>query len=549
MKRLVTVLISFVGYLSLFGQGAPMVVAGKVYAGTKLYSGGPVHLFANSDATTTTDEKGVGKFHIDKAAELQTNTIIFHSNNINDGLLKNDGKVKAEIVGVRKKFNPAVFTYFSLPFDVKSNTDIKSDDDVLRDGVDPDWQYVIYEFDAQGRATTGNKSKWKEVGNGAPYTLKKGTGYQFYNNDNLATVDFYTSNAADIETLFDAKDKNLSYMKHRGPFADSKNDGWAFIGSVKPSTFTVEENTIEYSGKAIYYRKNYSSIAQNSDWEEVILSAWNGESFTVSPFAPFYVQGSTVGLANGENQEDIFTFKQNGLNIKNAQYRSSRSNSNPIRDELYFKLASDKNNTFDRFYLDFADDYSEAFRAGEDAIKMATDYAHKPTVWSLWDGLDESLVVNGLPISAEREVKMGFSVPEAGEYTITLNPLHIENVRNVILSDNYTGKKVDLLQYPYPFTTEKVANDNSRFVLHINDNTYTGIRTLQADVVFASVRDNVLTIKNLNDGDRVRILDLTGRTVASGKASGVEFSIPLSRKGVYVVNVEGKTSAFKVLNK
>lgn len=56
MKRLITVLISFIGYLSLFGQSASVVVAGKMYVGgTTVRSEGPVHVYASAADTGKID--------------------------------------------------------------------------------------------------------------------------------------------------------------------------------------------------------------------------------------------------------------------------------------------------------------------------------------------------------------------------------------------------------------------------------------------------------------------------------------------------------------
>jgi len=53
---------------------------------------------------------------------------------------------------------------------------------------------------------------------------------------------------------------------------------------------------------------------------------------------------------------------------------------------------------------------------------------------------------------------------------------------------------------------------------------------------------------NLSDGDRVRVLDLAGRVVATGIANSGRFRSNLAQKGVYVVNIVGKPS-IKVINK
>jgi hypothetical protein len=322
--------------------------------------------------------------------------------------------------------------------------------------------------------------------------------------------------------------------------------GWAFLGGLNSSTFLFSKSNLDNYDGTVYYQHGGSSQALNpSQWAEVVLS--EDEIAQIGPFTPFYVHNPVDGLHGGEARNNTLIFKNTGLSLTSAQYRSSQNESDAVKDRLYFALSSGKDNTFDRFFLKFAEGYAESFHAKEDAIKMASNYSDKPTVWSFGDGL--SLVVNALSTPNERIVPVGFSVPEAGDYTISLDPLLLADVRNVVLVDNQTKAKVDLLQsLSYSFHSEKVTSDNERFALHINS-TNTGTPAVKAGDPFAFVRNNILTVSNLSEGDKVQVLDLTGRTVASGKASGKEFSFPLIRKGIYIVSTGEKASILKVLNK
>lgn len=575
MKRLVTVLMSFIAYASLFGQGVPVVVAGKMCVGATVRSQGAVHLYANSSATAPIDERGVGKINMaTEKSVLQADTIIFYSNDKNDGLLLNNigtaavkataGTTTPKAVIFRKKFEPTKHTYFSLPFDVKGDDIFKARTETrLRNGANSDWQFLIYEFDYKNRANSGSISAeqvWKELGSvsavdqSTPNYLKlnKGTGYQFYLGDKSFTdVDFHAS-SDDIEGLFSANDKLLSYPIYKGK--DNVNwenldevSGWFFLGGPNFSTFQISQHYLkDYHGTAVYYQhSNNSQVLTPSQWAEIVLGS--NETVQIRPFTPFFIHNPVNDLSEGQTVENTLTFLKEGLSLASVQYRSSQNESDSVKDRLYFALSSNKDYTSDRFYLNFAENYTESFHTGKDAIKMASDYPDKPTVWSLRNG--SSLVVNGLSTPNEQIVSVGFSVPEAGDYTISLDPLRLTDVRNVVLVDNQTRAKVDLLQSSYSFQIEKVTSDSKRFVLYLNSSDNTGTPTVKAGDPFAFVKDNILTVRNLSEGDKIRVLDLTGRTVALGKASGREFSFPLSRKGVYVVSIGEKALILKVLNK
>jgi len=323
--------------------------------------------------------------------------------------------------------------------------------------------------------------------------------------------------------------------------------GWAFIGDLNSTTYTLNGTNIsDYTG-TVWYRDTTNSQASNtqsySAYKETVLSG--NEILNVGPYTPFYIQGNIVSPATAPG---TFTYTNKGFTLDDVTFRSSSDEAGP-QDQLYFVLSSDKNNSFDRFYLNFNKNYSESYRAVEDAVKMSTAYEEKPAVWSLQDEVNSPLVVNGLPMKDNRVVQMGFSVPEAGDYTISLDPLRQKDVKNVILVDNVTGRKVDLLQTSYSFNTGAVEGENGRFVLYINS-SYTGTPTIGTNDPYAYAKDNLLTVKNLTEGDKVQVLDLAGRTIATGTVSGKEFSVTVGQKGVYVVNVKGeKISVLKVLNK
>ena len=540
-----------------------MVVAGDVYINGPMYSKGAVHVRAKTAATTDTGKVFIAST---SGAVLKTDEIILHSNDTNEGLLLNDnasGVKGASVtdvvkVTVRKTFtaSPTQYTYLSLPFDVAGAGNVRTSAGVALTSKD---DFGVWKFDPEIRSGDKgfeNPDVWTEVDYDGGDPIAKGMGHLFWYGDG-GDVDFITTDPTAIAYLFSTSDKTVQYPLYKNadtsnpssnPFQEELDAGWAFIGGLGSANFKFGS----VGGDAVvaaYHRDAATSSVEPTgqkynEYTEIVLGE---ETSKVGPYTPFYIQGD-FGTTTTNGDPAYFTFNHAGYVLDGITFRSG--NETGRKDQLYFALSSDENNSFDRFYLNFADNYIESYKAAEDAIKMATAFANRPTVWSVQDETNARLVVNGLPMKeGERAVRMGFSVPKAGDYTISLNPLRQQDVKNVILADNITGKKIDLLQYPYSFSTGTVVNENERFVLYING-SYLGIPSIGSDGLYAYVKDNLLTVKNLSEGDRVRVLDLTGRTVASGNASGKEFSVALSQKGVYVVNVKGgKTSVLKVLNK
>ncbi|GHT66957.1 hypothetical protein AGMMS50239_29280 [Bacteroidia bacterium] len=533
----------------------PMLVEGGMHISGPLRSDGAIHVSAGAGAGKIDIDDGIGS----EVAVLKTDTIIFYSNDKFDGLLRNlnttpDGGVKGldpdtspiQVI-LRKKFEDNKWTYFSLPF--KAGKDLKRGGKTV-----PTTEYDLFEFNPKGRSTGGRPDTaivWKRVGTLSTNTdYAKANGYQIkFDNGKGGDIDFISNDPDDIDTLFStSKAKPVKYTTYGTPagiWDDHNGDNWAFIGGLFSTAYTISQGTTDYRG-TIYYREVESSQAAPGTFRfgEAVLSDAI-VSKTIGPFTPFYIQGR---YSTGDTL-DTFNFNAGvaGLLLESVEFRSS--NDNLIKDQLYFALSSDKNDSYDRFYLNFADNYVESFQTIEDAVKMSTAYGSRPSVYSLQDGTNRELVVNGLPMKDEREVKMGFSIPEAGDYTISLDARHKQDVWSVILLDKVTGKKIDLLQTPYSFHTSVVEGETGRFTLFINS-SYTDIPSIDAVKPYAYAKDNVLTIKNLSEGDNVSVYDLAGRTIVLGKAAGKEFSIGLSQKGVYVVNVKGgETTVLKVLNK
>ena len=528
-------------------ESISMSVADSMLISGPMRSDGAIHVFADA-----------GRIDIDSAGTntvLMTDTIILYSNNTSDGLLRNlkkAGGVKGigtnqpKKVIIRKYFDEGVYTYFSLPIPVtSSNVQMGSTATTLVGGTN----YWVYAFDAQRTSDTIQLSAWKELN--YPNGFKKGIGYLvWYENAGTGgNVDFSTTIANDIDTLFSSTyDKSNVfpvYSNTSGQFINPEvGDGWAFLGGLNSTTYTFNRNTITGYTGTIWYRDATDSRAAGSignvGFRQISLAG--NDSVNLPPYTPFYVQEAS------STPIGIFTSTPSGLSIESAQYRSMSDN-NPIKDQLYFILSSDKDHSYDWSYLNFADNYVETYQGVEDALKMTTFYTTSPAIWSIQDMTNTPLFVNGLPMKDEREVRIGFSVPKSGNYRFTATALRQQDAKNVILVDNVTGEKVDLLQKPYSFSTEAVTGNSDRFLLFVNS-SYTGTPLIKSSEPYAYAKDNLLTVKNLSEGNIVQVLDLTGCMVASGKVSGKEFSAALNQKGVYVVTVKGeKTIVLKVLNK
>ncbi|MDR3339742.1 MAG: T9SS type A sorting domain-containing protein [Candidatus Symbiothrix sp.] len=554
MKKLFTILLSSLFITNLLGQ-VPVAVLGDVYVagGGKMLSEGPVHVRATATAN--------GRINNEASATLSfKDSLILYSNNDRDGLLLNKGAKTAITIGgpvlVRKLFtgyDDGGWHPVSFPFDVEFNNVYQPNGDPAYLGRDypTTAHYWVSEFDTVNRANEGlTTENWIWLPN-TTAKLNKGIGYRItrdvlYGGAVDQELDFVIK-TADVDTLFNNtvafKSKKLSYADGKGGLDEwIGNRGWNIIGGLNASSFLLDKDNVGAYTGIIYY---WNTVANH--YEDILINPISTEFAILSPYVPFYVQ--TDGLGK------FFEFKTTGLTLDNGTtgFRSIEQVEDATSDVLYLAVSDNKNN-FGRIYLMLSDTYDENFKPGEDALKLATTHPLSPVLWSLHteNGKITPLVLNSLPrVNGTRELKLGLSVPAAGEYTFDLRDLVNNKVRSALLLDKETNKQTELLASPYSFRTSGSALLENRFVLYINKvSTAIDQPGIPETAVYAYTNNNVLTVKNLLVGNKVQVSDLTGRSIATGVTTGSEFSVLLVQKGVYIVNVIGeKATVLKVLNK
>jgi len=541
MKRFFTIFLSSIVMIGLWGQKVPMTVVGDMYIAGKgnVRSMGPVHVKALPADT--------GKVHVASTGKLVVeDSIIFYSNAQSDGLLMNENPgdaVDVKGVVVRKNFAKDYTVYrVSFPFDVDLTTGVRDSRDgrTLKVRTDFGVQY----YDPQQRADDGkNQEKnWKELPVDSSI-LHKGQAYRIaisYSGE----AEFIAKSPADVKALFDNGDKgiDLTYAisSNRGKFMNPDvSEGWNAFGGLNSTNFIISGATVNYNNnRTVYF------WGGGTDWEELLLDS--PRKGTLRPYAVIFVQtGSPTNLS--------FMFRKDGgitLASDTPIFRSSQSNSKDILG-LWLTDANNSSKASDT-YFKFNEGYNKFYRSSEDAVKLNTSSTSVPIVWSLaQNGNNDERVVlfsNCLP-RGENEVPLGINIPAAGKYVFSLEEIANETVKSAVLWDKVSGAKTDLTNNNYAFQADGSINAEDRFVI-IFSKTATSLDPLQpkASVIYAYADNNVLTVKNLIPGDKVQVLDITGRIIASGVASGDAFSVTLSQKGVYIVNVKGEKS-IKVLNK
>lgn len=573
MKRLITIFMSSIVGMCLWGQQQtlPMTVVGDVYVGETgiITSKGPVHL--------KTDGAGA---RVDNYGRVNMmDSVIFYTNDEKEGLLRNEAtgqKVTAIKVAVRKAFVKSNAWYMlSFPFDVDLGSGVINPLNGQRLVKSTDFEVQYY--NAQYRADTGtaDDKSWQTY---TGTTLKKGLAYRvavkltrLVNYQTAADtvgayagrfkVDFLANTPSDIEYLFAKQEKGYDLTYATGNFVDEIPYGWNAVGGLNSTNFLISGATIDYTGtsKMVYYR-----TPGDDKWYSISLTDPNAKG-TLRPYGVLFLKtNKTMTLTRAGNGGFGFlsgapTTSSDGISIESTSpiFRSSQSGDYEMLKLTLANANDATNKKFSHIYFNLDDSYSNYYLSSEDGIIMDTNSStvlQEPVVWSIakdaGNNTDYPLFSNSIP-SGENEVPLGITIPVAGDYVFSLSEIFaVKTPANVILWDKITDTRTDLLKSDYTYHSNGTAGnaaEKNRFVITINK-SFTGINQLSGADVYAYADNNVLTVKNLLAGDKVQVLDLTGRIIASGAASNNLFSTTLTQKGVYIVNVNGGKT-LKVLNK
>ena len=550
MKKLFTICVLLsIGIGFLRGQTSiPMTVAGNVRNDGDMRSIGPVHLLANS-LEKTAKVGNYGTFKMD-------DEVFFYSNASFDGLLMNKNatanSVQTSQVVVRKTF--ADFTWYkvSFPFDVNLTNGVLDPTTGMPLVQNSDFYVKIYSGAKRAQLGSDGSQNWVYF---PETTLKKGTAYLIAIDSKMSTpavLDFLSQDNGDPE-LFAIKQKGISlaYDQCIMFITPENSSGWNALGGLYSTNYEIGGSTIGYAG-AVYY------IEGNEDYQQIFPKD-NGDRGTLRPYAVIFVQTTpTTPLAyTTANIDGGFTYVGDGSGLvldPNASYPLFRSSSSVGEDLIKLLLTKDGYSSNSKVYFDFNNSYNQSYIPEQgDCIALQTTSSDIPGVWSLVNRVNEddqkiSTFVDCVPYN-NNEIPLGVSFPADGNYTFSLKSVNgttFDKFNNIDLWDAVKGVKCNLLAEDYSFDANSGSTEG-RFVLFINK-SMTSIDQVSTGDIYAYAENNVLTVKNLDPGDKVQVMDVTGRIVASGAAaSGNSYSTPVNQKGVYIVYVKGK--ALKVLNK
>ena len=270
---------------------------------------------------------------------------------------------------------------------------------------------------------------------------------------------------------------------------------------------------------------NLSNVSENCEiWDEA------SASYTPAIITPGNVIPAMNGfMVHADAAGASFTIPASArVHSSQAWYKSAQQNS-----DIIVLIARDPaGQTAQRSVIRFADDATEGYDTQYDNYFLP---GFAPMFYS--KSLDENYILNTLPESSKTAtLPMGFVKNGGSQFTIELS----QNIPylSVYLTDKKTGLVQKLNDGSYTFNS--ITGDNAdRFLLNFVDATSVPDPQKAKDFNLY-VSDGILTIQSLQQqGGKVAIIDMTGRTVATGRVeAGAATQINMQgHTGVYIVSV------------
>ena len=474
--------------------------------------------YLTNDATANQDDYPHGKSVVyviteDKELKLD-NTFYTETNPFSPGflLLKhhaglrgNNSYVNLTNFAVERNLKAGT-NFFSMPFKA-TNMEVSGTDNPA------DGSVTAYYYNAATRAKydykfdkTNSKAWVKGVDNQRNFTA----GFRMEANADKMdatgkkTVRFYgiSYTEKDGRTNRSLLDKiTLVQNNNQQPWSDSnggglkfthkENMGWNLFGS--PYLCAMNYSDMEY-GRVIYqYEENGSYKAINT----YDLATGVSTDGYIPAMDAVFTQTATLDNSESvivEHSEARATTAYQAtraldIAITQSNRNSRAGNSAPVDDQLQLNTVP-------------AYEAKSDFDMGSDGVKWMTN--QNAQIYAIRNGGRYSLLS---AVSIEAEQSIGISLPETGEYSISIpEDCDASEYETVWLKDKETGKAVDLKDGSYPFYAAQTGEMNNRFNISFNRKE----TDMKADIAIIPSGNYHILIKGLKQNDIIRIYGASG---------------------------------------
>lgn len=490
--------------------------------------------YLTNDATANKDDYPHGKsvvyvMEVDKELKLD-NTFFKETNPFSPGFL-----LLKHHAGLRGNNSYVNLTNFAVERNLKKGTNFfsmpfKATNMEVEGTINPaDGSVTAYYYNAATRAKYDykfEKSESKAWVKGVDNQRNFTAGFRMEANADKMdatgkkTVRFYgtsyTENGSQLGQITLVQNNNRQSWSSSDTgglkFTHKENMGWNLFGS--PYLCAMNYSDMEY-GRVIYqYEDNGSYKAINTDGVTGYIPAMDA------------VFTQTATLDNSENvivthsPARATTAKQEtrALDIAITQNnRISRAgNGTSVDDQLQLNAVP-------------AQEAKSDFDLGSDGVKWMT--SQNAQIYATRNDGRYSLLS---AISIDAEQSIGVSLPETGEYTISIpEECDASEYETVWLKDKETGKAIDLKEGDYRFHASQAGEQNHRFTISFNRMA----TDMKSDISIQAIGFRTIVLKGLQPNDLISVYAADGVLALQKKAKAEKEQVRTAIQGNVIVEV------------
>jgi len=274
-------------------------------------------------------------------------------------------------------------------------------------------------------------------------------------------------------------------------FTHKENMGWNLFGS--PYLCAMNYSDMEY-GRVIYQCEENGNYKAINTYDS---NTGNSTDGYIPAMDAVFTQTATlensesVRVSHSEAKATTAYQATRALDIAITQSsRTSRAgNSAPVDDQLQLNTVP-------------AYEAKSDFDMGSDGVKWMT--SQNAQIYASRNGGRYSLLS---AISIDAEQSIGVSLPETGEYTISIpEDCDASEYETVWLKDKETGKAVDLKEGSYLFNATQTGEMNNRFNISFNRKE----TDMNSDITIIPSGNYQILINGLKQNDLIRIYGTSG---------------------------------------
>lgn len=301
-------------------------------------------------------------------------------------------------------------------------------------------------------------------------------------------------------------------------FTHKENMGWNLFGS--PYLCAMNYSDMAY-GRVIYQCEENGSYKVINTYDSDTGNSTDGY---IPAMDAVFTQTATldnsesviVGHSEARATTAYQTTRALDIAITQSNRNSRAGNGTPVDDQLQLNTVP-------------AYEAKSDFDLGSDGVKWMT--SQNAQIYATRNGGRYSLLS---AISIEAEQSIGISLPETGEYTISIpEDCDASEYETVWLKDKETGKAIDLKEGDYRFHASQAGEQNHRFTISFNRMA----TDMKSDISIQAIGFRTIVLKGLQPNDLISVYAADGVLALQKKAKAEKEQVRTAIQGNVIVEV------------